>query len=441
MQTAAAALSRGLLSAAQQTGSYSEQAQQQDRAANRTNMLNNSSSSSGTSKGRASAGCTERKVGPTAAASQTAVVPRWQLSPRRGVASSSSNSSSKPAAHTTAASAKPSSPRAAKGVQLVPYGQAGVGNSAGMPAAAKATALAAAGTRGQHGASILLQLQGNFGGSATKTSFTGAACRPDSESQSEAWMSAQSGPVRSESGSESGYPLGSKIRSTPVPSTSSTAESCSSTGHKRRPALALRQAGPTAAAAPGSSATEITDVSRYYSANTAASWAHDSSEGETLHVLEPPFQLQKLHTQPQAQQQRAADVRALKTDYHILESAFAAAEAADAAVAAMQAEAAEAATATDPAALAGTAVPATNRVTGPEGREVVLTISPAALPFLARKALTKTPVRLVITPDAVWGEAGAFEEVPQPSPRPSPRTMANLNPIKAVKKALRTKAA
>jgi hypothetical protein len=435
MQTATAALSRGLLSAAQQTGSYSEQAQQRDRAANRANTLRNNSSSNGASKARASAGSTDRKVGPSAAASQTALLPRWQLSPRRGVASS--NNSSKPAAHTAAASAKPSSPRSAKGVQLVPYGQTGPVSNTGMPAAA--------GIGGQHAASILLQVQGNFGGSTTKPSFTGAACRPASESPGEAWMSVNSGSVRSESGSESGYTLGSKIRSTPVPSSSSTAESSSSTGYKRRPALA--QAGAAAVAAPGTAAPEITDDSRYYSANTAASWARDSSDCETLHVLEPPFQLQKLHTQPQAQQQRAADARAVLTDYHTMGSAFAAAKAANAAAAAMQAEAAEAATATDTAALTATAVAACTQGAITEGREVILNISPAALPFLARKALTKSPVRLVITSDAVWGEAGAFKAVSlapvpaQPGPKPSPRTLANLNPIKAVKKALRTQGA
>jgi hypothetical protein len=205
--------------------------------------------------------------------------------------------------------------------------------------------------------------------------------------------------------------------------------------------LALRQAGPAAAAGPGNSAPEITDVSRFYSANTAASWAIDS-ETEGLHALESPFQVQNLHKQPQArqqQQQHAADVRALKTDYLTLESAFAVADAAEAAVTAMQAEAADVEAATDTAVLTCGAAAASSMVAGAEGREVVLTISPAALPFLARKAFTKTPVRLVITPDAVWGEAGAFEEVSQHSPRPSPHTGANINPIKAVKHAFKGK--
>jgi hypothetical protein len=80
------------------------------------------------------------------------------------------------------------------------------------------------------------------------------------------------------------------------------------------------------------------------------------------------------------------------------------------------------------------------RVSLAEEREVMLTISPRALPFLAARALSQTPVRLVITPDGVWGDTAAFTAAHSPSQslrgaggRKTPR----LNPIKAVKRALK----
>jgi hypothetical protein len=41
-------------------------------------------------------------------------------------------------------------------------------------------------------------------------------------------------------------------------------------------------------------------------------------------------------------------------------------------------------------------------------REVMLNILPSALPFLTARALSKRPVRLVITADAVWGDVATF---------------------------------
>lgn len=66
-----------------------------------------------------------------------------------------------------------------------------------------------------------------------------------------------------------------------------------------------------------------------------------------------------------------------------------------------------AANATPPAAAEASPAAVGQEMTGmaePIEREILLTLTPAVLPFLAARALTRTPVRLIITPTAVYGD-------------------------------------
>lgn len=373
IQTMGAALSRSIMSATQQqAGSHAQQREPVRGASRPSSPARNRRSSNGNNS------YTPKQA---AASPSTAHSSRGSVSAGAGSGGARSRAQSGGSTPTT------------KMLQILPATSnfRAVGDSAGAVPSSSATV---AGSAAQAATTIFMQIQGNAAGQQA-TSSRGASS-PTGSGYDSAFYSCAPSEATSVACSEAGSDKGG-------------------TQQQQQLLLAprsrvLKAAGPSildpAASLSLTAHTTGTDgeLVRYMSANTAASWTTASEVGEIVSVEDS--EQQRKQAQGQQQQLKAGTPSMLHSSTPLsfekslleLEQSLQSLEATAAAAAA--AEGIETAT---NAVFAGKAAAA-----DAHEREVVLTITPRALPFLAARAFSQTPVRLVITQDAVWGDLAAF---------------------------------